>query len=385
MAFIPRGSLLFSGFGNAALRVVSAAGSLLAPTVPEAGQGGTGLIALPSGVIGFSTTRDPWQSNNSFINGGALTASLALLGGEGALPQIDSIAGNYVDKFYSLMPVAAATPGNYVLANISVPRGGNYKLLRFDANGYVDAYYDMGFNNFAADYAIAVAPDQSKAYTRQSLGVETVFAHDLAGARSTFLTAPGRGALNTLLCLSDGTLLVGWGDAASGTAGVTRYSAAAATIQTYTPAGIKRPVCLTPGLNVDQTFWVSWSTSAATLEAREVRIADGQVVNSVSLPLDGSFSYDGPFCVTRANIGSPSTFVPAPIPNAPQAPCDPQSASLGRWARAVRLQPWRRRLGLQLCRTLRRRAATRRSGRWRNAHRQRRPTHRPLVRTRPHR
>jgi hypothetical protein len=314
VAFIPRGSLLFSGFGDSVMQFRSPTGiKLTAPsTMPVAGVGNLGIATLDDGTICFTGGIPPFS-----LLYGTFNSQLGNLQGDAFGVTLVSCVTNYSNRFYGAYSSAGPTP---------------YKLYVINNAGAKIAEYSMGTNIAPNAMVVGVAPDESAAYfaPRSSTG-GTVSRRDLSGGTTSTFATYSVGTLGVngnqgILVLRNGDVLIAWSASGSASGVIKRYSSAGVELMSY-PAltcGV-----LAAGLD-DTTFWAGTYDGATTSGVRiyEFRTADAAIVNQFD-PVDGSFEFDGPFTVIRANIGYPSTFVPAPVPNQPQAPCDPQASLSG--------------------------------------------------------
>lgn len=286
-------TLSFTGYGQDAggLRFLDDTGVDLGS--PFAGNpvgfANGGLAVLADGKWCGINLETPLSDSPDFKNWGVFAADFSgsLLTGDTGGPNLHSIATDYADKFYS-----ARTPAVV-----------NSQLWEFDNDGTKIAYYDLGLN-ISGSYAVSVAPDLSCAYTL-TVNASVIRKHDLSGGSTTFIDETGDGCFGgtptCMLCLRDGTLLVGWKKAA--TAGIVRrYDTDGSVLGTKTLSDTGAiPVCLTPG-SADAAYWVSFYGDAATyseITVQKIQVSDGTVLQDFD-PEDGTFQFDGPFAVASA-------------------------------------------------------------------------------------
>lgn len=296
----PEGTLAFSGYGDSVMQFALPDGTLLGPPPSNpwigtsGGSGGCkGIVALDDGTICVTGAESPAPDFEcTFAWDPTFTT---ILGFDAAL--VTSIACNYADHFYGVWI-------NSIGANPS-------KIYKFDNTGTkVSDWTIDAFGNTTVRH-LGMAPDESFAYYGRA-NTDTVTKRDLGGASSsTFTTETGyklnANLTNSILVLRDGQILIAWQSASGGGTGyVKRYNAAGTLQATYTlPGTAPSPRVLTPGLD-DTSFWISFACteSAAAysnVKVAELQVSDGTVLNSF-IPEDGTFEFDGPFCVTREDI-----------------------------------------------------------------------------------
>ncbi len=323
MSTIPIGSLLFGGFGDSAMQIRSPLGVVLTPpiTMPVAGAGLGGLVALADGKIAVTGIKSPLNdAYGTSLNWGVFPAQLSSLSGTNSGPNVTSIAHNYGQKFYGLLPCAAA--GSVLVDGFETR--GDYKVLRFNDSGHISGTYDLGFNDFPNAYALGVNAGETAAYYAKRVTGDTVSKVTLPGlVTTTFVTFATWSVYdNGILVLSNGDVVIGWWKA--GAAGsIRRYNSAGVLQQTTTLGVGFAPICLTPGLT-DATFWCSYYSAAATFSGvtvTEFTTATGLPTGNSFDPVDGTFQFDGPFCVLRAPIRDfEDTILPDDDPCAIETP-----------------------------------------------------------------
>lgn len=284
------GTLLFSGFGDTPVKFLSSGGlPVTAPNNPQFGEGGCGgLAVLDDGTIGVTGVGD----NTTYLLVRAYTSDLASYGGDTPVAAVTSIARG-ATSFYGCLRTLIGTP--------------EVHLQEYSAAGAIVATTGLAEDTLGPT-VIGVSSDGNLVYFAKCRGSgwDYVKVRNISGAStSTFVTETGYHIKdNGILVLKDGTVLIGW--CKSATVGFVRhYSAAGATLHTYSlvdPSAA--PVVLTPAVN-DASFWVSYYHSAATtfsgVTVQQIMVSNGGIMNDFD-PEDGSFEFDGPFCVTRATI-----------------------------------------------------------------------------------
>jgi hypothetical protein len=323
MAFIPKGSLLFSGFGDSVMQFRSPSGAkLVSPSsMPVAGAGNGGIATLDDGHICATGCINPFQAATG-LGYCTFTSQLASPQGDAFGISLESCATNYLNKFYGT----------------SNPAVGHQKLYVLNASGAKTAEYDMGVTFFPSAMIVGVAPDESAAYYAQKNG-STVYKRDLGGSTTSSFATNGslqvRGN-NSILVLRNGDVVVAWSLGGSSSGQICRYSSAGGLQQTYAAA---TTTVLTAGVD-DTTFWANSYDAPSTssgVRIYEFRTADAAIVNQFD-PVDGSFEFDGPFTVLRASIGVPLQFTALANSKRPASAVRSAGRSLWRRARPVRLQ-----------------------------------------------
>ncbi len=247
MSFIPKGSLAFSGFGDAAMQFLSPSGGNLgvpasAPSTPPQCNG---LIAFTSAhlaaiaVFGAGPNCGIRVFNADFTTliDFPISTSPAPLDSDATR----SIARDDHGHFYG---GGGGEPGN---------------LYQYNSSGFVTGWSGLDLHGGLTSNipVIAVNGAGTIAYYGPFISTgthrpTTVYAWSLAGSGSdlgTFASESGFDLLGftSLLALSNGEVLIGWRKAS--TPGfVKHYSAAGALLHTYTLAGTNpSPAVLTPG------------------------------------------------------------------------------------------------------------------------------------------
>jgi len=294
---VQAGSLAFSGFGDAAMKFYSPTGAALSapssnPWIGTSGGSGgcQGILALDDGKIVVTGGGYPGPNFESSL---ALSSDFSsILGFDTTLMR--SIASDYTDNFYGLDVNASPTTS---------------LIFKFANDGTKASEWDIGVLT-AGTYALGMQPDESVAYlARISSAVSTVSQVNLGTlVTSTFVTRANYqiSAVNAILVLRSGDVLVGWESTTGGTGDVVRYNAAGVVQATYAlTGGSASPVQLTPGLD-DTSFWCGYYNDAASgtssgVTWSRIRVSDGAVLNTFD-PDSGSFEFDGPACVIRQDI-----------------------------------------------------------------------------------
>lgn len=283
------GTLLFSGFGDADVKFLSPGGlPLTALNAPQLGEGScSGIVALESGVIGVTGLTDTVD----YLLVRAYTSNLSTYVGTNTTNAVTSIhRGNGV--FYAALRVILPSPELY--------------LQSYGPDGQIVATVDLG-EDTGGSSVIGVSWDGNYVYfaLARSFGWDYVKRRDIGGASTTtFCTETGYHIKdNGILVLKDGTVLVGW--CKGGSVGFVRhYAADGSTLHTYSLVDADAaPLVLTPAVN-DASFWVNFYGSAPTysgVTVQQIMVSNGGIMNDFD-PEDGTFEFDGPFCVTRASI-----------------------------------------------------------------------------------
>lgn len=284
------GDLLFSGYGDSPVKALSPNGAALAltntPTLSTTGGCG-GIATIPSGSIGVAgvTVLDGGFDLGAVV---AYTPLLGLAGFTSGESPCWSIAAT-ASKFYTLRSDIVT----------------NTEVLEFNSAGTITDRIDLGEIASGLPYTVlGVRFDAGKVYFGKGNG-SVVKVRDVGGAStSTFVDESASSyqlIQNSIVVLPNGQVLVGWHKSGQGI--IRRYSTAGATLATYTPSSTDAfPVCVTLGRPNGTSFWVSYyTTNAATfsgVRVEEYDVASGSVLNSID-PEDGTFEFDGPFCVLR--------------------------------------------------------------------------------------
>lgn len=313
-AFIPIGSLAFSGYSDSPMKFSSPTGINLGvpsynPSLQGDGDGCTGLVQLADG--------------HYFANGNSGTVGTVCYDS-----QLLTIIGSESARTFG----AAVAGANTYSVDVNV---GNYEAWKF-LDGVKIASYSLGATHFPSSPVMGVSPDGLVVYYGLVAG-DTVYKVVLSGpTRTTFTTETGyRMQSGAIHVLPSGDVLIGW-TKTSNEGYVKRYNSSGVLQQTYTLPGIRvGPIWITSGFNDSYSFWLNyhdqtydtWSQAAVA----EVRISDGEILHRFG-PDDGEFEYDGPFCVVRENIGVVVTSPPSgsgsgtvftPSSSIPLIPCTP--------------------------------------------------------------
>lgn len=281
------GDLAFAGFGSTALKVYTETGlntGLTRTDVDPAGSSCSGIVQLDSGQVGVSGV-DSGAPNFYTFRG--LTSDYQTEAGGYSSTAQRSIASNYSDKFYTIVETPA----------------GTLKRLTLTTTGTLSATDTLETGWSSPSYAaLGVSPDGASSYYCHFNTADAPIRKN----NSTWVTAPsgGRVKANAILVLRSGDVLIGW-SFASATGYVRHYSDAGALLYTYTLTGTNPgPVVLTPGID-DTSFWLSYARSDLStysgVTVAEIEIGTGTVLNTFN-PENGTFDFDGPFCVMRATI-----------------------------------------------------------------------------------
>ncbi len=326
MGLIPRGSLAFSGFGNAPMKFLSPSGVDLGqpPSAPvECGSGCDGVVALKgSGKIGVMGGNAPHFGTTS-VGIFSTDFSSWVQGANGANGHPGrSIARDDAGGFYGLKNSST----NYVMRydasgaqtnSWTLTPGAGWGVTQLGVNGAGTKAYVGAYDSFVGATVLGV-------YSFSLVGG--------GGSWALFASETGYrvSGQTGILCLSNGEVLIGW--AKSGSAGyIKHYDAAGSLLHTYTLTGTNpNPVVLTYGLD-DTTFWVGFYDGSPTTNG--IRISELQVGTGTTLhtfaPQDGTFQFDSSFCVLRETGSVGPNIVPVPIVVGPPVPCTPQSEVSG--------------------------------------------------------
>jgi hypothetical protein len=319
MATPPRGTLAFSGFGDAPIQFVSPAGVLLSLGITaDCGAGCDGIVALSGGnvgVIGGNTPNFGTTGTGTFSPDFATTVDSAA--GANGFPS-GSSARDDNDQFYG---VGARTI-------LGVTSGYIY---RYNASGVQIASWAISFGATAGFWnvqGVAVNGAGTIAYvgSYDSLAIgfppaTTVYAWDLVGNVSlgVFKSEAGYKLLgdNAIVALTNGDVLIGWSPKfpTTGDGYVKHYDASGTLLHTYTLAasGNDYPLQLTRGLT-DATIWCSFydgnATTSSGVSVVEITLGTGALSTPFS-PDDGAgFEFDGSFTVlTAGDIPRLNSFI----------------------------------------------------------------------------
>jgi hypothetical protein len=281
----PDAILAFSGFGDSPMKFTTSSGidAGTPASNPQLGTGGcAGIVALDDGTVCVNGASYPGPNFECTL---ALDSTFAtILGFE--TPQANSIACNYTDAFYG-----------YHSGGIIADR-----IHKFDNTGTKVGDWITGLTS-GNPYALGVAPDESFAYFAL-WNADTVTKYDLGGLTgSTFVTETGyKIRPNSILVLRNGEVVIAW-DAVTGNGFFRHYDASGATLHTYSPSGTNvAPHTVTPGLD-DTSFWGAYYDSDLSTYSGvticEIEVSTGTVLHTFD-PDDGTFEFDGPFCLLRA-------------------------------------------------------------------------------------
>lgn len=317
MFYIPIGSLVFTGFGDAATVFTTDAGAVLTPPVPGLWPGQietsfTGVMQLPDGTWGccigddapnfysFVTYDKDWNFIGGWVNGYATRGMCC----------------DHSGAFYVITFGAA----------------GHTFIRKFNTSGALVQSWDINAAwSFTLFPSIAVSLDGTIAYFGQayaggagappSTGVKR-WNLSTDSAMSDLIAQEGYGPTNDLgICvLQDGTLVVGWYNGL-----LKHYSAAGALLNTYTVPDLNATgfYQVTPADDAE-SFFVSWyATSSSFTNVARIRVSDGVLLSQFQKPND-TFFYDGPFAMVRVASGIQPT-IPVATPLAAQTPCTPQA------------------------------------------------------------
>ncbi len=300
---IPAGSLVFTGYGDSGtMRFLTPDGVDLGQPVstPQPGSGTDGIVTLSTGRI-------------AIIGGGSPnfgTTGVGIFNSDGTVHAEGAAEGG------SQASVSAARDG---AAQVYGTKHGNgsgrlARIYRYTEAG-VATHYDVEPDSWHLG-VIGVNAAGTLAYftgldTLVPLSyLDTVYAYNLAGSTliGAFATegAPYT-AETTLLVLSNGDVLVGWGGPS--VAGyVKHYNAAGTLLYTYTLSGTNpNPFWLTHGLT-SGTFWVGFYDSALSTSSqatiREITLVTGATVHSFN-PDDAAFAFDSAFTVLTVALVPP--------------------------------------------------------------------------------
>lgn len=293
---VPAGSLLISMFSDDPWEAYSHDGQKL-PTLPASidNSGGVGMVSVGD-YIGFCLANDGNQFGRVDYDMGNYTTAAQSVSGA-----YDSLARG-INAFWG--PRTRVAPDRLYAVKVNINplvEASATLLITTSHDGHTPVEFDL----------MAISPDESIAYIAvrdQSGRTGTkVYKVVLSGPTiSTFVTLP-TGSVTWLdwglLCLADGSLLVGV-DNNTLPGQVLRYSAAGNLIRTYelpsvVPGTKTSPIVLTRAVDDDE-FWVSYyddniGTHSDTRYMR-IKASTGEVLDNWT-PEDGLKDFDGPFCV----------------------------------------------------------------------------------------
>lgn len=297
--FIARGSLAFSGFADSPMKFSSPEGLNLGipannPSLQGDGDGCTGLVQLIDG--------------HYFANGNSGSIGTVCYDS-----QFATLIGSTVARTFG----AASTSLHVYGIRVAV---GDYEVWKY-LDGVKIAAFSLDATHFPTSPVLGISPNGGTAYYGLTAG-DTVYRVMLSGpARTTFTTETGYLLhAGSILVLPSGDILIGW--TKTGDEGyIKRYNSSGVLQATYTLPGLHvGPVYFTLGLDASYSFWLSYHDETVDTWSQvsiiEIRISDGNILHRFG-PNSGEFEYDGPFCVVRADIGTPVTSPPpaSDIPN----------------------------------------------------------------------
>lgn len=226
-----------------------------------------GADILPNGVVAIGDNAGDivlWDANYNNI---AFTTTT--LGDE-----IVNVTTNRSDTFYvsTGYPYTVSAAVVTTISSTGVQGGTTWTLDETDVIG------------------IAVSPDETILYYVTNANNSPVQRWDLVNDVALSDLAAGVNAnthaLRSILCLSDGTVLVGYRNSTAGTEFVRQYSAAGATLNTYSLDYSTSDVADFLMTDVTEAnFWV-WQhdglTTNSTMYFNQIRISDGTILNRVT-------------------------------------------------------------------------------------------------------
>lgn len=340
MSIIPIGSLIFTGFGNAgSMRFYSPTGTNLGQpaSAPDPGSGAQSICTIKPthefATVGGGSPNFPTTGVGIFNPDGTVraegSASPSGFGGRGSRRDDNGY-------FYGIKESTARIfrwnrDGTQIASWLAAPAA---------FSGHIPSAIGVAVNG-AGTIAYSIQLDS----TVIGATFNTIYAWDLVGNTDlgVFVTrAVPYGVLEcAILALTNGDVLIGWGNGPGAGAGdIQRYNAAGVLQQTIALSGsFPRPVALAPGLT-DATFWAVYYdillSTYSLVRVEEFDIATGLVVAGHAFtPEDGTFDFDSGITVVLTAIGS----LPAPTPPAPvlvnSTPCCGTSGSSGPTAGAT--------------------------------------------------
>ncbi len=292
---IPAGSLAFSGggpptHGPQVVRFVSASGADLGagPVLSDHSGSCDGLVALDGGAGYGASGLDNDAPFYEFL---VLGADFGIAAGDATIFG-QSLASNYTSAFYTITRATDTTIQRYDTAAV---RGTAWLL-------------QVGIAN--AILCLAVSPDDAIAYYGEQDG-DTVHRYSLAGSSGlSDLVTLGGGKLtpNSLLCLRNGNLLVGW----SGTS-VVLYDPSGGVLATHTltgatggPDGDRLALAAD---DADTSFWVWFYTADAGIRVQRRGTLSGTILDTFDKSL-ADYPWNGPFCRVTSGLEDRRLSVP---------------------------------------------------------------------------
>lgn len=285
-------AIAFSGFGDAPIVFLTLAGASLTPpsTNPNCGSGCDGFVKLAGngwGVVGGNAPNFGTTGSGIFSQTFATaTETPALLASTGFSGGADGL-GNF-----------------YGVGSAKAPASGR-AIQRFNASGAATGAWITDpvpgtLTNGAPSF------DGTKFYYVDQVDRATVLAWDLVNdvALGVFVNRPGYRADTgqTILALSNGDVLIGWG-AGAVVGDVVHYDAAGAVLHTYALPSVSAnldPTCvaLAPGgLSIVVGFYNGASITPSGVTIAQITLGTGVVIGTPFDPSDGAFEFDGAFAI----------------------------------------------------------------------------------------
>jgi hypothetical protein len=291
--------LAFGGYGNSGeMRFLSQADASLVATsvhLELALDGGSaGIETLqPSGKVAANDAsyfNSPGSWSGVFASD--FSSSVEASGGSPfGSPNTTSIVRDNADNFYGL---------------------SSNKLYRFDKDGNQTGRWDLSGlpNGFSLPKCVGVSFDGTVAYLNSLSGIgaaekSNIYAWDMVGGVSLGLftsESPYTLLDCCILGLSNGDVLIGWGQGGGAADGyIKHYDSTGTLLHTRALPGT-HPTPLTIRAALEDGFiWVTYYDGAlstySTVGLLKMDLSDGSTALGPFAPEDGEFFFDGPFCV----------------------------------------------------------------------------------------
>ncbi len=309
MSIIPAGSLFLSNYSNGQIVFTDPDGAVLTgPTVDPFANQLNSFTVTDDGRYGLEADGGPFEYFEARSSQGIIT------GNTHHVLQPLTLTTDYNTAFWGLDPSRHnAGPFNSDQTLYKVDPTTAAVISTAEITSVSDDDANIG----------CISPDGSTFYLQTSTDDGQILSAPASGGTASLLltelglSQPNYSAPAQMFCLRNGELLVAWTtNATTDDAIVKHYSAAGATLHTYTvSAGGSQiyPNFIVPALD-DLSFWISlldFSVSPSPSTVKNIRISDGTVLHSFD-DVDGVFSVYYPFVVVPVAIGAPALALTFP-------------------------------------------------------------------------